>query len=373
MKILMIAPTPFFADRGCHVRILEETKALQKRGHEVLICTYHHGKEVPGIETQRILKIPWYQKLEAGPSWHKVYLDFLLLLKSFLVATNFKPDITHAHLHEGALIGKILNLVFRKPLVFDYQGSMTTESADHGFFRKGSSLYLLFQQLEKRINLWADVVVTSAPQNFLAKRILLLYDGIDTESFRPQSSVGERQRAVVYLGLLGTHQGTDLLVKTLPQVLKSFPDTHFLIGGYPEVESYHLLAENLGVEKNVEFLGRIDYKEAAGFLNRGTVAVAPKVSQTEANQKILTYMACGLPVVAFDTPTNREMLGDLGVYAKLGDVNSLADGLVKLLSDADLAQELGHKLREKAVKEFSWDRVGEKLEGIYEELKNTHV
>lgn len=355
----MIAPTPFFADRGCHVRILEETKALQKRGHQVLICTYHHGKDIPGIETRRIPKIPWYQKLEAGPSWHKIYLDFLLLFKSLFVAVKFKPNVIHAHLHEGALIGKILSLAFRRPLVFDYQGSMTAESADHNFFKNGGLLYKLFHQLEKKINLWPDVVVTSAPQDFAAKKIILLYDGIDTESFRPANPEMKKRRVVVYLGLLGPHQGTDLLLKAVPKVLQSVPDVHFLIGGYPEMESR---------QPSVTFCGRIDYDKAPDFLNRGTIAVAPKVSTTEANQKILTYMACGLPVVAFDTPTNREMLGDLGVYAKPGDVESLANGLIKLLSDEQLVQDLGQKLREKAVKEFSWNRIGERLEKIYQDL-----
>ena len=367
----MIAPTPFFADRGCHVRILEETQALQKRGHQVLICTYHHGRDVPGIETRRIPKIPWYQKLEAGPSWHKLYLDFLLLFESFLVALKFKPDIIHAHLHEGAVIGKILSFIFQKPLVFDYQGSLAAESADHGFIKKGSALYNLFNWLEGVINLWADVIVTSAPQNFATKKTILLYDGIDTEQYRLLENGSKAKRTVVYLGLLGPHQGTDLLVRALPKVLESFPDARFLIGGYPGVEEHRSLAKELGVGGRADFPGRVDYKKGSDFLNRGTIAVAPKISQTEANQKILTYMACGLPVVAFDTPTNRAMLGDLGVYAKLGDVNSLASGLVRLLSDDGLVQDLGQKVREKAVREFSWDRGGEILEGIYDGLKKT--
>lgn len=357
----MIAPTPFFADRGCHVRIFEETKALQKRGHKVLICTYHHGKDIPGIETRRIPQIPWYQKLEAGPSWHKFYLDLLLLLKSFLMTLRFKPDVIHTHLHEGALIGKVLSLIFRRPLVFDYQGSMTVESADHGFFKEGDPLYRLFQRLEKKINLWADVVVTSAPQDFLAKKIILLYDGIDTENFKPSKSKGNK-KTVVYLGLLGPHQGTDLLIKAIPKVLKSVPDAYFLIGGYPEIESH---------QPHVTFCGRIDYDKASDFLNQGTIAVAPKVSQTEANQKILTYMACGLPVVAFDTPTNRKMLSDFGIYAKLGDVDSLAKGLVRLLSNDQLREDLSIKVREQAAREFSWDRVGERLEEIYEKYHKT--
>ena len=59
MRILMIAPTPFFAHRGCHVRILEETRALQALGHHVTIYTYHAGENVPGLEIHRPLLHPF--------------------------------------------------------------------------------------------------------------------------------------------------------------------------------------------------------------------------------------------------------------------------------------------------------------------------
>ena len=70
MRILIIAPTPFFADRGCHVRILEEARALMALGRQVTICTYHNGRDINGIDARRIVKIPWYSKLSAGPSFH---------------------------------------------------------------------------------------------------------------------------------------------------------------------------------------------------------------------------------------------------------------------------------------------------------------
>ena len=75
LRVLMIAPTPYFADRGCHVRIYEEARALTKLGHEVCIVTYHLGRDMPGVRVVRTPAVPWYGKLEAGPSWHKPYLD----------------------------------------------------------------------------------------------------------------------------------------------------------------------------------------------------------------------------------------------------------------------------------------------------------
>ena len=94
LRILMIAPTPFFAHRGGHVRIYEEARALQAMGHQVEICTYHLGDDRAGLPTHRTPRIPWYTKLTAGPSWHKLYIDVLLLLKTWSVARRFRPDVT---------------------------------------------------------------------------------------------------------------------------------------------------------------------------------------------------------------------------------------------------------------------------------------
>ena len=86
LKVLMIAPTSFFADYGGHVRILEEAVALQKLGHRVTICTYHNGQDVEGLDIERTLSIPWRQDYEVGSSRHKIAFDVLLFLKSLSVA-----------------------------------------------------------------------------------------------------------------------------------------------------------------------------------------------------------------------------------------------------------------------------------------------
>src|SRR5438105_4217751 len=124
MKVLMIAPTPFFADRGCHTQIYEEIKALQKLGHEIILCTYCLGRDMPGIKTARTVNMPWYKKLSAGPSYTKIFLLPFLTLTTIKTIRRFKPDIIHGHLHEGALIARVCKIFFpRKKYLFDMQGS----------------------------------------------------------------------------------------------------------------------------------------------------------------------------------------------------------------------------------------------------------
>ncbi len=82
-RVLMIAPTSFFADYGCHVRILEEAEVLQKLGHQVTIATYHNGNPVPGLDVRRTLPIPWRRNYLVGSSRHKLLFDVLLGVRVF--------------------------------------------------------------------------------------------------------------------------------------------------------------------------------------------------------------------------------------------------------------------------------------------------
>lgn len=385
----MLAPTPYFSDRGCHVRIYEEARALIAQGCDVRIVTYHIGRDMDGITTCRIPRVPWYQRLTAGPSWQKPLLDLLLLFKAYSVAGSFKPDIIHAHLHEGAFVGLLLKPLLGIPLVMDFQGSLTTECRDHGFFRRGSVLERLFSFIERYINGKADAIITSSTAGYkslvdewgvAAGRVTPVIDGVDTEQFkihprheaRKRLGIPEDTRLVVFLGILNAYQGLDLLLETIVTLKEQGSKARFLVMGYPD-ESYRLKAHEMGLDDMVTFTGRIDYGEAAFLLSAGDLAVSPKLSLSEANGKLFNYMACGLPTLVFDTPVNREILGDTGVYADYGSVANLAKCIAELLSDKNRLSELSDAVRMKAVNEHSWLSRAASIKSIYLNLQSKAV
>ncbi len=378
---MMLAPTPYFADRGCHVRIYEEARALIEQGCDVRIVTYHIGRDMAGIPTYRIPQIPWYKRLTAGPSWQKPFLDLLLLFKAWSVADSFKPDIIHAHLHEGAFIGLLLKPLLGVPLVMDFQGSLTTECRDHGFFRQGSALESLFSFIERYINGKADAIITSSTSGCTAMKrewgvpdgkVSSVIDGVDTEQFRiyprhearKRLGIPEGVRLVVFLGLLNAYQGIDLLLETVAILKGQDSKAHFLVMGYPD-ESYRLKSHKMGLDDMVTFTGRIDYAEAAFLLSAGDLAVSPKLSLSEANGKLFNYMACGLPTLVFDTPVNREIIGDAGVYADYGSVSDFAKCITELLADEKRLSELSGAVRMKAINEHSWASRALNIKSIY--------
>ena len=383
LRVLVLAPTPFFADRGCHVRILEEARAVIPCGVELRLVTYHIGRDVPDFPIDRIASIPWYGKLEAGPSWHKPYLDLLLLFKALKVARSFKPHLIHAHIHEGAFIGALLKKVLRLPMLFDCQGSLTAEITDHRFVRPGSLLQRFFATLERWINLSSDYIITSASptvdllvrDGVPKERIRPLIDGVDTDVFAPHPKEAIRARLglpgdrpiVSYLGVLNSYQGVDLLLEAAALLKGQGAKLHFLIMGFPE-ERYREKAEQLGLSGMITFTGRIPYAEAPLYLCAGDLAVSAKISLTEANGKLFNYISCGLPTVVFETPVNREILGDAALYAKYGDATELAGAIGRLAGDRELREKLGQMGRERAVREHSWQARGRELAAVYRSL-----
>jgi glycosyltransferase involved in cell wall biosynthesis len=391
--ILMIASTSFFSDYGNHVRIWEETKALQKRGHRLILATYHNGDDMPGLDIRRSWDVPWIKRAVVGSSRHKLYLDLGLGWRALRTALAERPTLIHAHTHEAAAIGVALKHALKLPLILDYQGSMTSEMLDHGFVGKTSPLFLPLTRLERFINRQADAVMTSthnAAKLLLhdgavdPKRLHAVIDSVNTQRFRPfdgspawlqqrqelraQLGIPPGRRIIVYIGLLAPYQGTNILIDAARLLCACQPDIHFLIMGHPDPGSYRRYAESLGIGDRVTLPGRIIYRDLHSYLALGEVAVAPKMSLTEGNGKISNYMAMGLPVVAFDTPVSREILGDLGMYAQLGSAEDLAAKLGLALEDGALASRLGAALRARAVSDFSWERAACQIEEIYRQV-----
>lgn len=391
-RILKIIPSSFFADYGCHVRVLEETLALQRAGCSVTLCTYPSGTNPSGLDIRRPARAAWQRPVQVGSSYFKLAYDLLLLRETAKTAVKMKPHVVHAHLHEGALIGFPVSRLIGVPLCFDFQGSLTSEMVDHRFIGKDSALLPLLRRLERTINCLADMVLTSSQHAAdslcylhpsLRGRIYALPDGVDTERFRPweellapaevfrlkgQLGVPSDRPVVVYLGLLAEYQGIGLLLEAAKQLLEAGQRFHLLVMGYPGEDYYRLKARELGLTGHVTLTGRIPYHLAPRYLALGDIAVSPKMSQTEGNGKLLNYMAMGLPTVAFDMPVPREFLGDPGTYAKAGSPIDLARAIGYLLQDPEQGRRLGQALRQRAVARFSWQENGKRLLALYEQL-----
>jgi glycosyltransferase involved in cell wall biosynthesis len=382
MRVLMVAPTPFFGDRGCHIRILEEARVLRSLDVQTLLVTYPVGDDHPDVSTVRSPRVPWVRSLPVGFSPHRPYLDALLLGTTLRVARRFRPDVLHGHLHEGAALAATVGRLVARPAVADLQGSVVGEMVAHGQLAPHGPLAAGLRRLERRILRWPARILSSSA-NFAGElvaawrvpreRVVLLPDGIDPDFLRPgpaPDDLRERlglvgKRVVVYLGVLTEYQGVDDLLAAWPAVVAAVPDAHLLLMGHPNVEVYLARAARRTPPGSVTLTGRIAYGDTPRHLALGDVAVSPKHASTEANGKLLNYMAMGLPAVAYDGPVSRELLGEAGVYAPMRDVGALAAAIAGLLRDPHAQKLRGQALRERAVAHFGWPALGRRLVDVY--------
>lgn len=391
-KILMIAPTPFFSDRGTHIRILEEALALKRRGHTVTIATYHIGQDLPEhlqslVEVRRILRLLfWYKKLEAGPDWQKIILDLMLIRKTFFLARTTRPDILHGHLHEGVLIGWIVQkfLFWRNmKLVADFHGSLTKEMVSHAYLRAGL-LRRCFEWAEAWIDNLGDRAVTSSGANTREIGLLrksnepiTVLDGVtvdrhDThftrEALRRKYGIESDALVVAYTGALVANKGIFSFLHALPAILAGHPKAHIVIAGFPwnEVAEY---MEHQPWGERVTKISPLPYFDLPQVLALSDIGVDPKKEGVgQASGKMLQYMGAGLPVACFDTPNNREYLGEGGEYAREATAAGLAGAVLRLLRDPELRKRKGEANRVRAREEFSWDHTAECLEKVYKHL-----
>ena len=396
LQVLAIAPTPFFSDYGCHVRIAEEVAALGKHGVETIVATYPFGRDLPDVPIRRAPKLPGQRRVDPGSSLHKLSMDAALAGRALLSAGSQRPALLHGHLHEGALIAWTLARATRAPMVFDFQGSLTAEMIDHGFVQVGTPAFQMFRRAECWIVDHADAIVTSTRHGAdvlvrefgcAAARITVVPDAVNTDRFRPlwesdradgeagrsralrrALGIREGQPIVLYLGLLAEYQGITHLLRAAQVLVEGGSDAHFLVMGFPGEDRYRRLAAQLGIDHRVTFTGAIHYEQAPAYLALGTLAVSPKISLTEGNGKLLNYIAMGLPTVAFDTPVSREILGADGIYARCADWQALAREIDGALRDPDGLAKRGRALRSKAVTSHTWERSVGPLLDVYGRL-----
>lgn len=389
MKILTIAPTPYFADRGTHIRILEEARAQVRRGHTVTIATYHIGA-TPDDEISRRIDVRrihrwlfWYKKLEAGPDWQKILLDILLARKVLFLALRQRPDVLHAHLHEGVLIAWVVQklLWWRSMIVVaDMHGSLVKEMASHGYL-SAPIFKRLFHRVERWVDNMGDVMVTSSWENQTALSALrrgevhVQPDGVDTtwytfprtearvRALRAAHGVPADAQVIVYTGAMVANKGVEYLLYAIPLVCARHPRAHFVLAGFPRTHVERAVARS-GLQERVTIISPLPYVTLPDVLGMADVAVDPKdTGVQQASGKILQYMGAGMPIVCFDKENNRAYLGEQAFYASDISARGLAEAIGAALTHPERCARYAAVVRAAAA-QFSWERGADVFENV---------
>ena len=181
-------------------------------------------------------------------------------------------------------------------------------------------------------------------------------------------AIGQVAPLVVYTGRLHAMKGLDFLVRAWPRVLARLPDARlWLVGDGPHRAELNDLIGHLGLWGFVYLAGPFD--DVEDFLRAADVFVLPSLEEG-MSLALLEAMAMGLPVVASAIAANEAIVenGVTGRLAPARDSDRLADVIVELLENRDVAQRLGEAGRHHVSQRYSLDRmVSEHLE-LFEQL-----
>lgn len=181
MNVLLLAPHPFYQQRGTPIAVDLVLKVLSERGEQVDIIAYHEGKEVKydSVTVHRIFDIPFVHNIRPGFSWKKVICDIFMFLKATRLVLRNRYDLIHA-VEESVFIALALKWFFGVPYVYDMDSSLAQQMIEKYPFLAPFTYFLkFFEQLAIKN---AEVVVpvcdalANSIEQYHPKKVVVLRD-----------------------------------------------------------------------------------------------------------------------------------------------------------------------------------------------------
>jgi glycosyltransferase involved in cell wall biosynthesis len=372
MRILMLAPEPFFEPRGTPFSEYHRLKALSELGHSVDLVTYPFGSDValPNLRIIRSPKPPLITRVRIGPSFGKLVLDVWLAVTAWRQARRAPYDLIHSH-EEAGLLGVWLAKRLGIPHLYDMHSSLPQQLTNFRF-AGNAMLRRAFEVMEDRTVFGSDVVITICKdlQDHVTAmgaggRAVLIENvmGGDVEepprltpdAIRERWNIPRAAPLVLYTGTFEPYQGLDLLFDALGIVARTHPHVRALIvGGRPEqVEAARARAETAGAA--VVLTGHQPAREVPAFVAASDILASPRIAGTNTPLKIYSYLRSGKPIVATDLLTHTQVLDRETALLVAPEPAAFAAALTKLLDDRSLGDAISGAARERARTRYSRD------------------
>ena len=328
------------------------SKVQAMNGHEVHVIARRRSAE-PALET------------DDGVIVHRVGNPFTLnaLTKLRELTMNGSPSVVHTHSTTGAFLAATKRTM-SAPIVSHVHGTTysvaTPVVLSFGGIRVGYSRWGVTTSFIREKALWsaADRIaaVSTSVKSDLSRRygisddkIRLVYNGVDSELFRPienpefpEKSAVEGKKVVLYVGHFGLRKGIPFLIRAMKTVTKEVPNSVLVCVPNERLPNYYSMS---------------------------SVLVLP--SYYEAFPKVLIEaMACERPAISSRMGGTQDSIEDgvNGYLVNFADPADLARAIVTVLQDEGLARRMGRLGRQKVVRDFTWKAVARRIDSIYGEV-----
>jgi glycosyltransferase involved in cell wall biosynthesis len=216
------------------------------------------------------------------------------------------------------------------------------------------------------------------------EKIHVIYNGVDVNKFKPRPDRAELRREfglekekkiVLFVGRLYHRKGLEILLRSIPPVLKEFGDVKFAISGTgfkQKEQSLRDLAKELEIEDYVAFLGYVPDEKLPDLYSASDIFVLPAIYENFPFA-ILEAQATGLPVISTKVGGIPEFLADKenGFLIDPGDQTQLTQRVLTLLQNPEQAEEMGRRGRKLIEEKFAWRLITAQVIDLYHKLLET--
>jgi glycosyltransferase involved in cell wall biosynthesis len=374
VRILMIAPEPFFEPRGTPFSEFHRIRALTALGHHVDLVTYPFGQPVsmPGLRVFRSLRPPFLRRVKIGPSLAKIPLDALLTLTAIRRALSTRYDVIHSH-EEGGLIGAPLAMLLRVPHLYDMHSSLPQQLTNFAFSRSRiiARAFLAIERFMIRRSRVVIVICPSLEETVRGiepqARTVLIENapGSAEDAATPEQAAAVRRSlrleegtpVVLYTGTFEAYQGLGLLFDAMAIVRRARPDARLVLAGgtADQVARAKEQARAAGIDEVTVFAGERPAPEIPAYLLAADLLVSPRSRGTNTPLKIYQYLRSGKAIVATRLLTHTQVLSDQTAILTGATPQEFADGILAGLTDPGRARDIGARARELAETKYSYD------------------
>lgn len=361
-------------ESGGNIAAYNLWRVLTGKGHKIDVFTSSSDKKDSIDRCDEIV----FHKYGSFLSYRTENLSFRLLYKPLIY------DVDIVHLQSGIslalLAGFIYSLKKKKPFVITWHGDAIHEHGRYNGFIARTALLFYNNFFVDAILSRADAIISLSDSyvdesKYLSKyedKINIVPNGICLEKFNIQLSKEECKsklgfadtKIVLFVGSIHLLKGVDVLLKSIPKIIKHNKNAMFIFAGNGDIKEYEALSKKIEVSKYVKFVGYINEKKAL-YYNAADIFVLP--SLTECFPLVnLEAMACGLPIVATNVGGNQDVVinGENGLLITPNNSEILSDAIISLLDDENKREMMG-KIGKEIVINYTWDSIGDKVDHIY--------
>jgi glycosyltransferase involved in cell wall biosynthesis len=369
-------------------RVWQECQALRDAGYEVsVVCPQGKSQDrephafIDGVDIHRY---PLSAATGGASSFVREYAA--ALWHSWRLARRLgRFDIVHICNPPDLLFLVALPFKFRGSRVIFDQHDLVPELYESRFGRGRDLLYRGVVALERLTYRMADVVIATNDSYRRAalergrkapERVFVVRSAPDLSRFTggvadPALKRG-KENLLCYLGVMGPQDGVDYALKSLAALRDLRPDDWHavFVGSGDCFDEMRALASDLGLDDRVTFTGRIPDAALLAYFSTADVALSPDphnpLNDVSTMNKVLEYMACGLPIVSFDLREARVSAGDAARYVPCNDTDAFAAATSALLDDPAERQQRGEIGRNRVAGALSWAHSKAQLLAAYE-------